>query len=215
MATGGGGNWRSDARLGGVSRAFGDIGVHWCDLMEFTTVRRITRLNAVLGSAASGRRSQEEDGGVVTFETDRGALGSVVVSQVSRAGRTGCGSPSTAVSAPTSSTRSCPSRCGSVGWRATASSHETAPRMHPWAARYSRLPAGHPQGCQEVFDAFVADVHKAARSTAPDGLPTFEDGLRAAHLTDAVLQSAALSLWVEVPRGPEAEACPPSARGCG
>src|ERR671912_29290 len=28
-------NWRLDASLGGGSRAFGDIGVHWCDVVEF------------------------------------------------------------------------------------------------------------------------------------------------------------------------------------
>ena len=39
-------NWRVDPRLGGASRAFGDIGVHWCDLMEFVTGHRITRLIA-------------------------------------------------------------------------------------------------------------------------------------------------------------------------
>ena len=29
------GNWRVDAAAGGGSRAFGDIGSHWCDLVEF------------------------------------------------------------------------------------------------------------------------------------------------------------------------------------
>ena len=37
-------NWRVDPSLGGGSRAFGDIGVHWCDLVEFVTGHRITRL---------------------------------------------------------------------------------------------------------------------------------------------------------------------------
>ena len=30
-------NWRVDADLGGASRAFADIGSHWCDLAEFVT----------------------------------------------------------------------------------------------------------------------------------------------------------------------------------
>jgi predicted dehydrogenase len=33
----------------------------------------------------------------------------------------------------------------------------------------------------------------------PDGLPTFADGLRAARLTQAVLDSAGKHAWVEVP----------------
>src|ERR1700754_2011577 len=39
-------NWRVDEQLGGASRAFADIGSHWCDLAEFVTGHRITRVNA-------------------------------------------------------------------------------------------------------------------------------------------------------------------------
>src|SRR5215213_2232287 len=39
-------NWRVDAALGGASRAFADIGSHWCDLAEFITGQRIARLSA-------------------------------------------------------------------------------------------------------------------------------------------------------------------------
>jgi predicted dehydrogenase len=68
------------------------------------------------------------------------------------------------------------------------------------AARYCVLPAGHPQGYQDCFNAFVADVYAAVRGDASaEGLPTFSDGLRAARLTDAVLCSAATDTWVEVP----------------
>jgi hypothetical protein len=45
----------------------------------------------------------------------------------------------------------------------------------------------------------VADVYAAAAGGQPDGLPTFVDGLRAAVLTAAVLESAATGGWVEVP----------------
>src|SRR5919112_1721896 len=39
-------NWRVDAAAGGTSRAFADIGVHWCDLVEFVSGHRITRVAA-------------------------------------------------------------------------------------------------------------------------------------------------------------------------
>ena len=48
------------------------------------------------------------------------------------------------------------------------------------ARRLARLPAGHPQGYQDAFSAFVADVYAAVRGQMPDGMPTFQDGLRAA-----------------------------------
>jgi predicted dehydrogenase len=61
------------------------------------------------------------------------------------------------------------------------------------------LPAGHPQGYGDCFDAFVAETYDAIEAgTAPDGLPVFADGLRAARLTDAVLTSAREERWVEL-----------------
>ena len=40
------------------------------------------------------------------------------------------------------------------------------------AARYALLPAGHAQGYQDCFDAFVADTYETITTgEAPDGLP--------------------------------------------
>lgn len=41
-------NWRVDPWLGGPSRAFADIGSHWCDLVEWVTGHRISRLIAMV-----------------------------------------------------------------------------------------------------------------------------------------------------------------------
>ncbi|MCW2694779.1 MAG: oxidoreductase domain protein, partial [Mycobacterium sp.] len=50
-------NWRVDAAVGGASRAFADIGVHWCDLVEFVSGHRITRLSAKRKTAINSRDS--------------------------------------------------------------------------------------------------------------------------------------------------------------
>ena len=71
--------------------------------------------------------------------------------------------------------------------------------MSEAAARYSVLPAGHPQGYQDCFNAFVADTYTAIAGGQPDGLPRFADGMRAAILTQAVVDSATGQTWVEVP----------------
>src|ERR687898_2518723 len=95
-------NWRVEEERGGASRAFADIGSHWCDLAEFVSGHRIARLSARLltavperiseagrhafasgGDGGEARRVTTEDAAVVQFETDGGAVGSVVVSQVS------------------------------------------------------------------------------------------------------------------------------------
>jgi predicted dehydrogenase len=61
------------------------------------------------------------------------------------------------------------------------------------------LPAGHPQGYQDSFNAFINETYAAIRGHQAEGLPTFADGLRAAMLTAAVVESAATKTWVEVP----------------
>src|SRR5687767_4865767 len=102
-------NWRVDADLGGASRAFADIGSHWCDIAEFVSGHRITRVSARTttavperalaehrpafaatnggdGGDAARRAVTTEDAAVLQFETDGGAVGTAVISQIS-AGR--------------------------------------------------------------------------------------------------------------------------------
>lgn len=62
----------------------------------------------------------------------------------------------------------------------------------------SFLPGGHAQGYQDCFNAFVADTYVATAGTKPDGLPTLEDGQRAARIPDAVLDAAASGAWTEI-----------------
>ena len=77
-------NWRVDEQLGGASRAFADIGSHWCDLAEFVSGHRITRVSARTYTSVPERVT--EDAVILQFETDHGAVGSAVISQIS-AGR--------------------------------------------------------------------------------------------------------------------------------
>lgn len=202
-------NWRMDPALGGASRAFGDIGVHWCDLMEFTTGHRIVRLAAQLGNAYKERRVGDgvddradpgtEDGAVVVFQTDRGAMGSVVVSQVTPGRKNRLWFSFDGPDASYSFDQEAPDALwmGARGQNAVLM-RGTDVFGQP-ASTYSRLPAGHPQGYQDAFNAYVEDVYAAMGGPAPDGLPLFADGLRAAVLTQAVMDSAASQIWIEVP----------------
>ena len=189
-------NWRVDSAHGGQSRAFGDIGVHWCDLMEFVTGHRIIRLSARLAHAFGGRST--EDGALVQFETDRGAAGSVTVSQVSPGRKNRLWFSFDGRDAGYVFDQEQPESL----WIGGREDNRLVPRgsqaMSPGAGRTSRLPAGHPQGYQDCFNAYLTDVHTAVTGSAVDGLPTFEDGLRAATLTAAVLESAAHDSWVPV-----------------
>ena len=149
-----------------------------------------------------------EDAAVVQFETDAGALGSVVISQVS-AGRKnrlwievdGVGGGARLRSGAARAA------VGRSPARRRRSSGAIPESLSPAAARYANLPGGHPQGYADCFDAFVADFYEAVETgQAPDGLPLFADGLRSNRITEAVLASAASGEWVDVAAAHEAVA---------
>jgi predicted dehydrogenase len=79
-------NWRVDAGLGGPSRAFADIGSHLCDLLEFVTGDRISRVGALSRTLFTGRANhknvQTEDLVAAVFATETGTVGNLLVSQV-------------------------------------------------------------------------------------------------------------------------------------
>jgi predicted dehydrogenase len=190
-------NWRVEAELGGPSRAFADIGSHWCDLAEFVSGQRISRLSARTATAVPGRGT--EDTAVVQFETDRGALGSAIVSQVSPGRKNRLWLELVGAEETLAFDQEHPEEL----WCGRREAVTVLPRnpatLSPPAARLATLPAGHPQGYADCFEHFVADAYDAIRGGAPgDGLPGFADGLRAALITEAVLASAGSQGWIEV-----------------
>ena len=210
-------NWRVDADLGGASRAFADIGSHWCDLAEFVTGQRITRLSARTltaiaervhdaGRAAfargdgtgTARAVTTEDAVVLQLETDGGALGSVVVSQISAGRKNRLWLEVDCANEALKFEQEDPETLWIGGREQSTLVRRDVDTMAPGAARLSTLPAGHPQGYQDCFNLFVRDVADAMGGGAPDGLPTFADGLRASRLTEAVLASAREERWVDV-----------------
>jgi predicted dehydrogenase len=195
-------DWRVDSGQGGASRAFGDIGSHWSDLFEFVTGDRIARLSArtaVVHGRAGQRMPRTEDLAAVLFTTAAGVVGTLVVSQVAAGRKNRLHLELSGTDASFAFDQEDPERLW-VGRREGGQVLLRDPAtLHPSAARYARVPAGHPQGYQDCFDAFVADTYAAVRGEAPDGLPTFADGLRTVRITDAVLTSAAAGgAWVEV-----------------
>ncbi|MGX7827559.1 Gfo/Idh/MocA family protein [Actinokineospora sp. 24-640] len=191
-------DWRVDTAHGGPSRAFADIGSHWCDLFEFATGDRIARLSARTAVVRAGRPT--EDLATVQFTTAAGVLGAIVVSQVAAGRKNRLHVELSGTEASFGFDQEDPERLW-VGRREGGQVLLRDPAtLSPSAARYARLPAGHAQGYQDCFDAFVADTYAAVRDgEAADGLPTFADGLRAVRITEAVLASAgADGAWTEV-----------------
>jgi predicted dehydrogenase len=211
-------NWRVDEQLGGASRAFADIGSHWCDLAEFVSGHRITRLSARLltavpervseagrhafasgGDGGEASRVTTEDAAVVQFETDGGAVGSVVVSQVSAGRKNRLWIELDGAEEALAFDQEQPEELWHGRREALTILRRDPVTLSPAAARFAFLPGGHPQGYADCFDAFVADFYEGVRSgSTVEGMPTFSDGLRAAQITDAVLTSSRDERWVDV-----------------
>ncbi|MFE5162225.1 Gfo/Idh/MocA family protein [Streptomyces sp. NPDC056697] len=208
-------SWRVDPADGGPSRAFADIGSHWCDLVEWVAGVRFTELTARLGTTVPTRpagtgasfatrggglrvRVRTEDVATVLLRTDGGALATLTVSQVS-AGRKNRlwfeldGARGSAVfdqENPETVWLGAPDGARVLFRDPDQGSAEQR--------RLSRLPAGHAHGYTDCFTSFVTDAYAAIRGEAPEGLPTGAEGVRSARIVEAVLTSSASLTWTDV-----------------
>ena len=195
-------NWRVDAAAGGRSRAFADIGSHLVDLIEFVAGDRVARVAAskrtFIADRAQHARVQTEDAVAVALETAGGAIGTLLVSQLAPGRKNrlhlevGGAQESVVFDQEQPETLWVGRRAGSL----------LVPRdsdqLAADATRLVTTPAGHPQGYQDAFNAFVADSYAAIGGASPDGLPRFEDGLRAVRVTEAVMDAADSGEWREI-----------------
>lgn len=210
-------NWRVDLALGGASRVFADIGSHWCDLVEWVSGERFTEVSAAFDTviaerstdtgqsfttAAAGGAMQavtSEDVAAAMFRTGAGTLASLTVSQVSAGRHNRLWFEIDGARASVAFNQEDAERL----WIGKPDQREEVFVRGPGAGsaeqrRLSLLPAGHAQGYGHCFEAFVADTYRAIESERPDGLPTFEDGVRSALIVDRVITSARTRAWTAI-----------------
>ena len=210
-------NWRVDPALGGTSRVFADIGSHWCDLVEWVGGERFAEVSAAFetviaerGAAtgksfttpAAGGDTQSvssEDVAAAMFRTGNGTLATVTVSQVSAGRRNRLWFE---IDGATASVAFDQEDCERL-WMGHPDQREEVFVRGPGAGsaeqrRLSVLPAGHAQGYANCFEAFVADTYRAIAGERPEGLPTFEDGLRSALIVDRVIASSRSRAWTPI-----------------
>jgi predicted dehydrogenase len=213
-------NWRIES---GPSRAFADIGTHWCDMVEHIAGLRIASLCADLQTFHKTRKKPNasvetfsaktaqpadyrevpiatEDFASMIFRLGETARGSMTVSQVS-AGR------KNRLFVEIYGTKA------SVAWDGEHPDelwigHRNEPNrivvkdpslLAEKARSYADLPGGHSEGYDDTFkQVFRRFYRTVADRTAPVEYPTFEDGLRQLHILDAVLESSRRQAWANV-----------------
>lgn len=219
-------NWRVLASEGGDTRAVGDIGTHWLDLVGFVTGLEVESVCADLRTVHPVRQRPEgsvetftdktnavkpartpvtittEDYGSVLLRFKGGARGVFTVSQVT-AGR------------KNHLTWEIAAAQGAMAWDSeTPNALWTGSRQHgnesltrdpsllsETARAYSNYPGGHNEGFPDTFKqlyrAVYADVAAGRRSDRPL-YATFADGHRELLLCEAILTSARSGGWTPV-----------------
>jgi len=208
-------SWRLEPEKGGKSSAIGDIGSHWCDLVQHVVGRRIEAVLADLSTVVATRfkpaknreafsrgdergeefRVQSEDLATVLVRFEGGAKGSVCVGQV-------CAGHKNDLWFEVNGQRS-------LRWHQERQNELWIGRrdgpnsmlvkdpslLVPAAQAYAHLPGGHQEAWADAFRnvlhdvySYIADGGPASAGRKPE-FPTFEDGYRGACIVDAILQS--------------------------
>jgi predicted dehydrogenase len=220
-------SWRLEPEKGGESSAMGDIGSHWCDLVQHVAGRRIVEvladLTTVIGTRlkpaesteafawgkGDGRQAvsiQSEDLGSVLLHFEGGAKGSVSVGQVCAGHKNGLWFE---VNGRRASVRWVQERQNElwIGRRdaANAALAKDPSLLVPAARAYAHLPGGHQEGWADAFCNVIRDIYsfiaagKQMSDERPPAFATFEDGYHAACIVDAVLEShRAGGVWTKV-----------------
>jgi predicted dehydrogenase len=213
-------NWRVET---GPSRAFADIGTHWCDMVEHITGLRISAVCADLETFHKTRRKPRgsvetfsgktaapveytetavttEDFGSMIFRLGDAARGAMTVSQVSAGRKNRLFVEIYGTKASVVWNGEQPDELW-IGQRNVANQLVVKdPVLLSEKARgYADLPGGHSEGYDDTFKQVFRRFYKtvADREAAVE-YPTFEDGLRQLEILDAVLESSRTRAWVDV-----------------
>jgi predicted dehydrogenase len=218
-------NWRLQSERSGASRAIGDIGSHWMDLLQHVTGRRIARVYARLGrlhekrlrpagptqtfdrgggAGAEPVAVDTEDFATVLFELDDGCPGVFTVSQVTPGKRNGLTFEIDAGAVSLAWDQELPNALH-IGRRDRP--NEVLVRdpglLSPAAAALAHYPAGHeegwPDGLKNLVLDFYAGVRARRRGEPHDSsVATFADAHRITRAVEAILESQRDGSWVDI-----------------
>ena len=193
--------WRYIPEFGGLMRAVTEIGSHWIDLVRFWTGLEITAVSASFGCFHKDRYKKDgmmfaapqpgsehiivesEDAAVVSLQFSNGAIGSLLLSEVSH-GRSNC------IKIEISSDEN------SVWWCSeTPYQIYTAQQFKGVTSVTNAFGGGFP----DTFSSFFEEVYTSLQIGKAGNYPSFYDGYQNAAVCEAIYRSAKNhSEWTEV-----------------
>ena len=199
--------WRTDPKRSGAAGAMGDIGTHAENLAHYNTGLEISELCADLTSFVPGRRLDDDGNILVRFKG--GAKGILHASQISVGEENNLNIRIYGEKAglewqqehPNELLVKFPDQPKQTWRRGNGYVGDTA-------KKFTRIPAGHPEGYLEAFaniyqEAFRAIRAEVAGKKMPSDLdfPTIDDGVEGMAFIDTVVKSSARGAkWLKFPR---------------
>jgi predicted dehydrogenase len=193
--------WRVDPERSGAAGAFGDIGTHAANLVEFITGERISEICAEL-TMLPGRRI--DDDGAALFRLSGGGRGTLTASQTCVGDANDLAISVYCDEAGLHWRQEQPNAL-TVGRRdrPTEIWHAGANRAYlsPGVLAIQRTPGGHPEGYLEAFANIYQAFGEAIRGggAASGGWATMADTLAGMKFIDACLESSRRgAVWVRI-----------------
>lgn len=189
-------SWRLDPKQAGASCCMGDIGVHAANLAEFISGLEISEICADLTSVVAGRVL--DDDGTVLLKFNNGAKGVLISSQIS-------------VGEENNLTIRIYGTKAGLEWRqqepnTLIKKYNDAPMevirtgvgpLSEIAQRYTRTPAGHPEGYLEAFAniylQFIAEIQHFEQnggSASEDKTPGINEAVRGMAFIENVVEAS-------------------------
>jgi predicted dehydrogenase len=199
--------WRTDPKRSGAAGCIGDIGTHAENLARYVTGLHIAELCADLTTFVPGRKLDDDGNLLVRYRG--GAKGVLHASQISAGEENNLtlrvygekGGLEWRQEHPNELVVKYPDRPSELWRRGNGYVGATA-------KKFTRIPAGHPEGYLEAFGNLYQEIFRAVAAEVngqppPDDLdfPTIDDGIEGMAFIATAVKSAKLGAkWVKMPK---------------
>jgi predicted dehydrogenase len=192
-------SWRTDPSKAGISNVVGDIGSHIENTAAFITGLKIKKLCAVLDTFVEGRPL--DDNAQILIKYENGASGVYWCSQIAIGNDNGLKVRIYGTKGSLEWEQENPNylKFTKLGENPVIMSRGRA-SMTELAAKYSRLPAGHPEGYFEAYANLYSGIYnKLIDKNQKTEFTTVSDGLNGVKFINKVVESHKKgNVWVEL-----------------